>query len=485
MLIPPLCEEPSNRARALCPGDRIQDGNLSEQREGGPRSVLWTTDDFPDYSKLSGAQQHEILEALTAIRAEADKASGISRPPKGIQSRGDGEAVCWKKLTAVPYLKEYVPALSDALDKANKRRRGDAPKLRLRLAVTYGTTLDGSGGAAGVPPIEAERLVSSRPCKLVSQRLADSGLVVIISDRVFQDVVEQGWEGLESTAYVPVKAQDKHGKSWAAHITVPGVATARVRAVFRRQRMIKPVACAVAVVVAALGLVGALTQGSWSSSSQGASDATPDTVNTAPSTPGGTPSPTPSATPSPSPRASESGLSGGAVSDSLTSVEPVSPDPTPTKKPSPTPAKVTYRPGMAENVGDGLVMALYDDSVEEGTGVTVVLAGSGTSQRWMMESAPFGPYSDSEFFIYNELDTERSVTPALDSNGRVGLATTANGAIFSGGLSAWTMTEAAGSSRAAWYLKSDGGCLTDHGKDKQLTVTTCVPGNKAQQWILH
>ncbi|UIX35710.1 RICIN domain-containing protein [Streptomyces sp. GQFP] len=459
---------------------------MNEQREGGLRFVLWTTDDFPDYSKLSGAQQHEILEALVGIRAEADKESGISRPPKGIQSRGDGEAVCWKKLTAVPYLKQYVPALSDALDKANKRRSGDVPKLRLRLAVTYGATKDGGGGAAGTPPIEAERLVSSRPCKDVSEKLADSGLVVIISDRVFQDVVKQGWDGLDPKAYVPVKVQDKHGTHWAAHITVPGAAPGRVRAVFRRQRMIKPAVCAAAVVVVALGLVGALTPWSWSSSSQGAAEVTPDAVST---TPDGTPSPTPSVTPSPSPSVSESGPAGGAGSGSLISAESGSPDPaptpTPTKKPSPTPPKVTYRPGMAENVGDGLVMALYDDSVAEGTGVTVVPAGSSRSQRWTTETAPFGPYSESEFFIYNELDTERSVALALDSDSRVGLASTANGVTFSGALSAWTSPEVEGGSGKAWYLKSGDGCLTDHGKNKQLTVTTCQAGNKAQQWILH
>ena len=60
---------------------------MSEQREGGLGYVLWTTDDFPDYSKLSGAQQHEVLEALAAVRAEADERSGIPRPPDGIEKR--------------------------------------------------------------------------------------------------------------------------------------------------------------------------------------------------------------------------------------------------------------------------------------------------------------------------------------------------------------------------------------------------------------
>lgn len=455
---------------------------MNEQREGGLRFVLWTTDDFPDYSKLSGAQQHEILEALVGIRAEADKESRISRPPKGIQSRGDGEVVCWKKLTAVPYLKEYVPALADALDKANRRRSGDVPKLRLRLAVTYGPTKDGGGGAAGMPPIEAERLVSSRPCKDVSEKLSDSGLVVIISDRVFQDVVKQGWDGLDPKAYVPVKVQDKHGMHWAAHITVPGAAVGRVRAVFRRQRMIKPAVCAAAVVVVALGLVVALTPWSWSSSSQGTPKVTTDTVST---TPDGTPSPTPSVTPSPSPRASESGPAGGAGSDSPISAESGSPDPTPTptKKPSPTSAKATYRPGMAENVGDGLVMALDGDSLAEGTGVTVVPAGSSKSQRWTTGEAPVGVYTPSEFFIYNDLDSQHSVTLALDSNGEVGLTSSYN--IYSGALSAWTSPEVEGGSGEAWYLKSGDGCLTDHGRNKPLTVTACQDGNKAQQWILH
>ncbi|MFF7645542.1 hypothetical protein [Streptomyces canus] len=452
---------------------------MNEQREGGPGFVLWTTDDFPGYSKLSGEQGREIQNALDEVRKEADRASGLSRPPEGIQKGGDGESVCWKNRTPVPYLKEYVPALSDALDQANKRR-GNRPKLRLRLAVTYGTAMDAPGGVAGRPPIEAERLVSSRPCKYVTEKLADSGLVVIISDRVFQDTVNEGWEELDPRAYVPVRLRDKNRMTWAAHITVPGVSPDRVRLATLRQRYGKPAACAAAAGIAVLGLLGALTPWSGPSGNQVLPHLSPTPTVTPSSSP--SPSVSPSASPSRSKSEDESG--GAPMSDRS--------DPPASVTPRPTPAAVEYQDGMIENAGNGLVMGVYGDTATAGTPVVLIRAGSDKGEIWT-RAKPSGngaeyAFNASQFFIYNGLASDRSTMLSLDANTNAAqMVSTGYGGPY--GATAWTRSEVTGGPDNAWYLQMVSGgatlCLTAHGKGKALTLSTCVAGDETQEWILH
>ena len=121
--------------------------------------------------------------------------------------------------------------------------------------------------------------------------------------------------------------------------------------------------------------------------------------------------------------------------------------------------------GYIVNVGDGLKVGLAKDSLAGGQAVVM---GGATAYGWV-HSVP------SSWHHFNPCNLSG---PDLvqETDGRVTL---------SGGfsyLTNWSVTSA--STPGAYYLKDYMGynCLTDNGAGNQLTMLTCTPGNKSQEW---
>ncbi|MBT2455966.1 serine/threonine-protein kinase [Streptomyces sp. ISL-86] len=126
--------------------------------------------------------------------------------------------------------------------------------------------------------------------------------------------------------------------------------------------------------------------------------------------------------------------------------------------------------GAITNVGDGLKVGLSTSSPQPGA---KVIMGGTTAYGWVYEKSNYesfracGPGGPA---------LNRALTQFGDTV-RVELAD-----VYSGGL--WWNLERAPSA-GAYYIKDiafQGGCLTDNGAGKPLTVVECVAGNKAQQW---
>ncbi len=121
--------------------------------------------------------------------------------------------------------------------------------------------------------------------------------------------------------------------------------------------------------------------------------------------------------------------------------------------------------GYITNVGDGLRMGLSQDGLAGGQAVVM---GGATAYGWV-HTVPsswhqFNPCKLSAPVLVQEMD------------GRVSLS---GGFSF---LTNWTVTAA--TTPGAFYLKDYMGqnCLTDNGLGAQLTMATCTPGNKSQEF---
>jgi hypothetical protein len=145
---------------------------------------------------------------------------------------------------------------------------------------------------------------------------------------------------------------------------------------------------------------------------------------------------------------------------------------------------------MIENVGDKLVIDMYNGVTTDGTGVTVVPAGSDKGQIWTVDK-PDGSgyqYSASSLIFHNALDSSQTEVLAADPNTlAVQISSFSYGTYRAEQL--WTRSSVTNSSPHAWYVQTTSSgqtlCLTAHGKQGQLTVAACVSGDKAQQWIFH
>jgi hypothetical protein len=196
---------------------------LTKKPDLGPAHRVHTSCDIEKYSQRSFGDQHFVQEQLELINERSATRAHVDRKNANVQKAGDGDITRWPaEVSAAALLADFVPALHRELVQCN-RRLTDDDRIRVRFAITAGTSEVSQYGLAGPAPIVAARLVDSA---LVRTELADAAehpLVVVVDDAVFQDAVEPGVHYLDRGAYREASITDESKnfkrKVW---LTVPG-----------------------------------------------------------------------------------------------------------------------------------------------------------------------------------------------------------------------------------------------------------------------
>ena len=186
--------------------------------------------DIEGFSRLDASQQVRRQQELARVLDAAARRGGMDRASWVREVHGDGELAVLPAGTDGPVLvARYPAALAAALAKVN----GDPdsrPRLRLRLALHHGTLAAGALGVAGNAPIEVSRLLDSDVLRRELARRADLDLVLIVSERVYGDVVETRFLGLDPAEFAPVTISVK-GQGYRGYIhRPPGEAPATAQA---------------------------------------------------------------------------------------------------------------------------------------------------------------------------------------------------------------------------------------------------------------
>lgn len=196
--------------------------------ESPPRRRLCLAVDMEQYSLLDTRAQSAVQSDLVRVLDEAAALTGLDRETWARQPQGDMEfAVLPESTPDAVVLGPFVHHLTVRLGALNAHSA--APRIRLRLAVDTGVAMDAALGHAGPAPVAVARYVNAPQVKAVLAALTSADLAVIVSDRLYQDVVRLGQAGLESAQYVRAHIQAKEfgGYGW---IRVPGHEPDDVRA---------------------------------------------------------------------------------------------------------------------------------------------------------------------------------------------------------------------------------------------------------------
>ncbi|OLT24679.1 hypothetical protein BJF79_44960 [Actinomadura sp. CNU-125] len=184
--------------------------------------------DIQGYSKRDAreqlAAQHRLADALD----RAARGVGLDRARWDKQVGGDGELATLPIGTdPAPVAGGFVIGFADALREVNAGP--GRHRLRVRLALHYGTLTEGPFGPAGDAPIVVQRLLDASPLR----RLLDDDardLAYVVSDGLFEDVVQTGFCALAPGAFQPMKITAK-GTAFRGHLltgALPGGPRARV-----------------------------------------------------------------------------------------------------------------------------------------------------------------------------------------------------------------------------------------------------------------
>lgn len=173
--------------------------------------------DLRSYGSADDQLQRDLQELLVRSLDRAGGAAGLDRSSWHRQAKGDEE---WAVLPASTpegdVVDRYVRALDAALAATNRYRVPEA-KLRLRMAIHYGTTVEGANGYPGQDAVLVSRLLNCEPAHAALEQ-TDADLVVVLSDLLFTSLVAAGHTTLRAEDFrrvdVRVKAFEGHGWMW-------------------------------------------------------------------------------------------------------------------------------------------------------------------------------------------------------------------------------------------------------------------------------
>jgi hypothetical protein len=159
--------------------------------------------DLEQYSAGSDADQIEKQRAMMSMVREACERGALERAHWLTQGQGDGElAVLPPGIDEARVIMALWREFREGLHGYNHRASAGA-RLRMRIAVHEGVVYIGENGFAGTAINTVCRLRDCHEAK-DALRATEGDLVLIVSDRIFHDVIH-GYEALDLPAHAFVK----------------------------------------------------------------------------------------------------------------------------------------------------------------------------------------------------------------------------------------------------------------------------------------
>jgi hypothetical protein len=144
--------------------------------------------DLEHYSQLDDAAQVEAQRAMSALLRDAGEHGALERAQWLIQPQGDGELALLPPGVDEAYvITSLLRHVKTGLHRYNRQVNASA-RLRMRIAVHEGVTYVADSGFAGDAINTVCRLRDAKESK-DALKATRSDLVLIVSNRIFQDVI--------------------------------------------------------------------------------------------------------------------------------------------------------------------------------------------------------------------------------------------------------------------------------------------------------
>lgn len=165
--------------------------------------------DAEKYGSQDDQRQHAIQTGLHAVLDFAAQRCGLDRSRWDRQPQGDGEfAVLPDDQPETVLVDDFVRELARALTRHNKDLKPEA-RLRLRLAIHVGVAIPDCNGYSGQGAVVVHRIRDCEALRKALTDITDTDLVVALSDRIYQDIVQHGHTALVPEDMRPIAVQEK------------------------------------------------------------------------------------------------------------------------------------------------------------------------------------------------------------------------------------------------------------------------------------
>jgi len=178
--------------------------------------------DVKGYGQGNDIKQSQVQEDLSLMLGAAALGAGLNRDTWVTQPGGDAElALIPASEPEARVIDEFIPELAVQLYRHNCTRPRDS-RLRLRLAVAHGPVSHANLGFAGKAVVKVSRLINSVPARQALENVPEGGLVAVLSQDVYTDLVVAGHTSVRPNQFVQVFVDEKE-LAEDAWLWMPGV----------------------------------------------------------------------------------------------------------------------------------------------------------------------------------------------------------------------------------------------------------------------
>jgi class 3 adenylate cyclase len=161
--------------------------------------------DIEGYRKRTAQGQQRAQDELCRVLDSAANRASPNRSHWDRQVRGDGELAILPHDVDIPrFIGDFTREMTSALAEIN-RGRETGQRLRVRLALHYGTLAAGSLGPAGDAPVVASQLVDMDAGRRFLDAHPERDIAVIVSSSLYGDVVSTGFCSLNPADFEVIR----------------------------------------------------------------------------------------------------------------------------------------------------------------------------------------------------------------------------------------------------------------------------------------
>ncbi|MER6827472.1 hypothetical protein ABT352_15945 [Streptosporangium sp. NPDC000563] len=174
--------------------------------------------DAEGYGRGDDLRHDSIQSGLAQVMDRGAREAGLRRETWARQEAGDGEVIVIPEREGeLRVVDDLVHRVRKALHDHNRERRDDA-RLRIRVAIGHGVVKRGAMGFVGQVVVTTARLLDAEAARTALQVNPRADLVLILTDRLYEDVVRQLHTSYRPEAFtrleVPTKERTEIAWMW-------------------------------------------------------------------------------------------------------------------------------------------------------------------------------------------------------------------------------------------------------------------------------
>jgi hypothetical protein len=179
--------------------------------------------DIENYSGRNEVEQHEAQESLRLLLETPAREAGLNLATCVIQWSGDGALVVLPAGAPIGEVAEpFIQELGVLLGSHNRRPLPPPwTPIRLRMSMHEGPVrTDGATVIPGVHAVRVDRLVKAEALRVALACCQGADLAVIVSERIFNDYLADGYRSLSPAKFRQVRVAVKANR-YLAYVYVP------------------------------------------------------------------------------------------------------------------------------------------------------------------------------------------------------------------------------------------------------------------------